>query len=75
MNLEDRIYMLEKAIRSIERRIVAPEQLLSRAQAARILSVDVKTFDKFVHNGHIEKRILPNGQVRYRLADVKELAN
>jgi excisionase family DNA binding protein len=48
---------------------------LTPAEAAEILGVSTRTLTRWVKQGHLDVRVLPSGQRRYYVEDVRRLAS
>lgn len=53
---------------------MSDSELLSPAEAARLLGVTTKTLGRWVHIGKITAVVTPGGHRRYRREDVERLA-
>ncbi len=50
------------------------DQLLKRAEVAKLLRLNVQTIDRLVASGELKlTKVLIGGSVRYRLSEVKNL--
>lgn len=49
------------------------ERLLTRAEAAKRIRVEIRTLDRYAQLGHIERLKTPTGRVRFRESDVEAL--
>lgn len=50
-----------------------PPELLTASEAARRLTVSVKTLTRYTEDGHLPVIVLPSGHRRYRIEDVDAL--